>query len=119
MRSSTSSRLHLPNPRRPTPAADARTRDPENRTSQMDIDWGHRFKEFAARKTSEATHAVIRPLTTEIENGSGLTEVGNRWSRALFDGSFYMSPEPSPALPSGSLVFVQSHDGNTGASDPS
>src|SRR5262247_2633858 len=37
----------------------------------------------------------------------------------MFDGPFYASPAPSPDLPSTSLVFVQSRDGNTGAADPS
>lgn len=37
----------------------------------------------------------------------------------MFDGPFYVSPAPSNELPSTSLVFVQSRDGNTGAANPS
>jgi len=37
----------------------------------------------------------------------------------MFDGPFYVSAAPSNELPSTSLVFVRSRDGNTGAADPS
>ena len=37
----------------------------------------------------------------------------------MFGGDFYVREPPSPTLPDASLVFVQSHDGNTGAADPS
>jgi riboflavin biosynthesis pyrimidine reductase len=36
----------------------------------------------------------------------------------LFDGPLYVSPRRSADLPSTSLVFVQSRDGNTGARNP-
>ena len=38
---------------------------------------------------------------------------------ALFDGDFYVSPPPDESRPACNLVFVQSRDGNTGASNPS
>ena len=44
--------------------------------------------------------------------------IGNVWSRMLFDGPFYLFEAP-PDRPAISLVFVQSRDGNTGASNPS
>ena len=44
--------------------------------------------------------------------------IGNDWSTRLFDGSFYQSNAGDDRRPGCSLVFVQSADGNTGASDP-
>jgi riboflavin biosynthesis pyrimidine reductase len=46
-----------------------------------------------------------------------LTSFGNEWSRKYYDGPFHVFPAP-PDLPAISLVFVQSRDGNTGASNP-
>ena len=83
------------------------------------IEWTGRFDAFAERKTSAAASAAIAPLTTDVEHASSnLAAIGNAWSRTLFDGSFYLSPPPSADLPSTSLVFVQSRDGNTGARNP-
>jgi riboflavin biosynthesis pyrimidine reductase len=46
-----------------------------------------------------------------------VTGIGDAWSRAHFDGPFYVHDAPldTPAI---SLVFVQTRDGNTGASNP-
>ena len=44
--------------------------------------------------------------------------IGNDWSRAMFGGDFYLSPSSSPDLPSISLVFVESAEGNTVARNP-
>ena len=48
-----------------------------------------------------------------------LKPIGSVWSRSLFDGPFWISDPPSTHLPAASLVFVQSREGNTGATDPS
>ena len=61
----------------------------------------------------------VRRLIT-VEDRSGLypvTPIGNDWTRAYYDGPFYLYelPEDRPAV---SLVFVQSHDGNTAAGNP-
>lgn len=48
-----------------------------------------------------------------------LIELGNEWTRRLFDGPFYRSATGDPARPAVSLVFVQSRDLNTVADDPS
>ena len=55
-----------------------------------------------------------------IEDCSGrwpVTPIGNEWSRKYFGGPFYVFDAPlvTPAM---SLVFVQTRDGNTGASNP-
>jgi riboflavin biosynthesis pyrimidine reductase len=77
------------------------------------------FREFASRKIQHATAAGLPPYVTEIERPpSDAIAVGDAWSRRLFDGDFYLSPPPDPRMPACSLVFVQSHDGNTGARDP-
>jgi riboflavin biosynthesis pyrimidine reductase len=46
-----------------------------------------------------------------------LTSFGNEWSRKYYDGPFHVFAPP-PDLPAISLVFVQTRDGNTGASNP-
>ena len=79
-----------------------------------------RFEAYVARKEREALAATISPVKTEIDrDGDEVAAIGNDWSRALFDGPFYVSPARSAELPSTSLVFVQSREGNTVAKDPS
>jgi riboflavin biosynthesis pyrimidine reductase len=80
-----------------------------------------RFEELVARKTSEATTADLPPFATEIDSSDDrFTAIGNAWSRRFFDGPFYVSPAPPAGdLPSASLVFVRSRDGNTVAKNPS
>ena len=83
-------------------------------------DWRQRFDQFAARKEREALAAAIEPLRTEIDRGNDrLRAIGNDWSHGSFGGPFYIAPPSRPELPSTSLVFVQSRDGNTGAKNPS
>lgn len=78
------------------------------------------FEAFVARKEAEAACAVISPFATDLDRRpADATEFGNAWSRRMFDGLFYLSPAPSADLPATNLVFVQSRDGNTGATDPS
>jgi 5-amino-6-(5-phosphoribosylamino)uracil reductase len=78
------------------------------------------FDEYVARKETEAARAVLSPFTTEVDRPpADAVVVGTAWSQRLFDGPFYVSPPPTANLPSASLVFVQSRDGNTGARNPS
>src|ERR1700704_907653 len=83
------------------------------------MDWQERFDEVVRRKTRDATAATLPPLQT-LEGGAtnDLDAVGNRWTRQLFDGDFYLSKVTSD-IPATGLVFVQSRDGNTGARNPS
>ena len=83
------------------------------------------FTEFTEAKTRAAVGAAIAPLTTEVDAArlkprapGDLIAIGNEWTRALFDGSFYVSKPRSDEVPATSLVFVQSHNGNTGARNP-
>ena len=46
-----------------------------------------------------------------------VTGIGNTWSRGYYDGPFHVYAAP-PDRPAISLVFVQTRDGNTGASNP-
>jgi len=62
-------------------------------------DWPDRFERFVRRKEREASNATLSRFTTEVDNGSSLLPIGNDWSRALFDGPFYVSPEPSADRP--------------------
>jgi riboflavin biosynthesis pyrimidine reductase len=79
-----------------------------------------RFATFAARKDAEARAAQLLPLMTEVDEVSdGFDRVQNDWTGRLFGGSFYVSKVSGDRLPSTSLVFVQSRDGNTGAANPS
>jgi riboflavin biosynthesis pyrimidine reductase len=81
------------------------------------------FRAFSDRKVRKAESAALMPLAT-IEDrapGAGWIGVGNRWTRDLYDGPFYISADPgTPGVntPLVSLVFVQSRDGNTGAHAP-
>jgi 5-amino-6-(5-phosphoribosylamino)uracil reductase len=78
------------------------------------------FQSFVARKTAEADAAAIAPLVTDIDAADAtLASIGNSWTRALFDGAFYLSPIRDEGLPCTNLVFVRSRDGNTVAKDPS
>ncbi len=77
------------------------------------------FEVFAARKTAEASAACLQPFVTDIDRAAGTLEaIGSEWSRHLFGGNFYATPSPDARRPACSLVFVQSLDGNTGASNP-
>ena len=78
------------------------------------------FDDYVARKEAEAARAVLSPFVTEFDQpAADVTPIGNAWTRRMFDGPFHLSAAPSNDLPSTSLVFVQSRDGNTGAADPS
>ena len=78
------------------------------------------FEAFVARKTAEAESAQISPLVTDRDDAdSSLVAIGNDWTRRMFGGSFYLSPPRGDGLPSTSLVFVRSREGNTVAKDPS
>jgi riboflavin biosynthesis pyrimidine reductase len=77
------------------------------------------FEEFERRKTAEAAAARIEPWRTVLERPlPELIAIGNDWSRARFGGDFFLSPLPR-RLPSTSLVFVESREGNTVAKNPS
>jgi riboflavin biosynthesis pyrimidine reductase len=61
----------------------------------------------------------VRRLVTleDCHDDFPVTGIGNAWSREHFDGPFYVFAAP-PDRPAISLVFVQTRDGNTGASNP-
>jgi riboflavin biosynthesis pyrimidine reductase len=75
--------------------------------------------EFTARKQREAIDARLDRWITDVDRHTpDLRSIGNAWSRQLIDGDFYLSPAPSADLPTTSLVFVESREGNTVAKDP-
>jgi riboflavin biosynthesis pyrimidine reductase len=78
------------------------------------------FDDYELQKTYEARAADISPFVTDRDQaGDQFAVIGNAWSRAMFDGLFYVSPTPPAGIPSTNLVFVQSRDGNTVVPDPS
>ena len=80
---------------------------------------GERFAEYCRRREAMARRAELPGyVSTRAGDLSGLVAIGNAWSRSRFDGDFYRTAATS-ALPSVGLVFVQSHDGNTIAANPS
>lgn len=81
---------------------------------------GRTFAEFAASRTRQAELAAIHPLQTIQDDSASrtLTAVGSPWTRRMYDGDFHLLPPPDAELPSVSLVFVQSREGNTGADNP-
>ncbi len=78
------------------------------------------FGAFSDRKTRAAAGAPLSRLLTLDDRSSGFAtvQVGNAWSSEHYDGLFHLPADAAPGLPSISLVFVQSRDGNTGASNP-
>ena len=86
----------------------------------MTPDQQARFQRFVERKTREAAAAPIDRLSTIVErpDDNRLHGIGNAWTRAHYGGEFGLvaAPQDQTAL---SLVFVQSNDGNTGATNPS
>jgi len=81
--------------------------------------YGLDFPAFAERKTQLASHAIIPPLVTVEHRADShhLQPIGNRWTRQLFDGDFYLLAPPLD-LPAVSLIFVRSRDGNTVVPNP-
>jgi riboflavin biosynthesis pyrimidine reductase len=82
---------------------------------------GSRFEAYCRRKEAAACAASLAGFRTVFDraSGHGLRPIGNDWTRALFDGDFYVRDSGLPGLPAVSLVFVQSREGNTVADDPS
>src|SRR5262245_64823514 len=79
-----------------------------------------RFGRFVERKTREAAAASIHPLIT-VEDGPlarELSTIGNDWTQRLYGGCYHLF-EPPADLPTISLVFVRSRDGNTVIGNPS
>jgi len=78
-----------------------------------------RFERLVVRKEAAARDAAIAAFITDADRpDAALVAMGNAWSRTMFDGPFYLSAALSLDVPATSLVFVQSRDGNTGATDP-
>jgi riboflavin biosynthesis pyrimidine reductase len=79
-----------------------------------------RFEIQCRRREILAISAHLSGFRTVTEETSGkeVVPIGNDWTRRLFDGDFYRSRRGTGGYPLASLVFVQSHDGNTVASDP-
>lgn len=83
-------------------------------------DWQARFARLVERKTQAALGAQLSPFTTEYDRAEpDAVPIGNAWTHALFDGPFYLASPGVAGLPTTSLVFVQSRDGNTLAQNPS
>jgi riboflavin biosynthesis pyrimidine reductase len=83
--------------------------------------WQDTFDTFTVRKRKAAETARLPGYTTVVAGSTGgasLEPIASRWTAALFDGPFFESPSPDPALPAVNTVFVQSADGNTGARNP-
>ena len=78
------------------------------------------FATFAERKTREAAAAPIAHLKTVEDRSAafGSVQIGNAWTREYYDGLYNLSVRKDGDLPSVSLCFVQSRNGNTGAANP-
>lgn len=81
--------------------------------------WRDKFAAFAAQKTTAAMRAKPVPYVTVAAHPTeDLRPIATPWSRAAFGGPFYVREPTGTRLPTCSLVFVQSADGNTVAEDP-
>ena len=81
--------------------------------------WNEQFAAYVARKQAAALTAKLHGYRT-VDTGRHTVElesIGTEWTRALFDGPFFVS-RPPDAVPAINTVFVQSADRNTGASNP-
>jgi riboflavin biosynthesis pyrimidine reductase len=78
------------------------------------------FAAFAERKAQAASAAPIAHFRTSDDRSAafGCVQIGNSWSQEYYDGLFNLPARTPGELPSVSLCFVQSRDGNTGAPDP-
>ena len=64
--------------------------------------WQDTFDAFAARKRKAAETARLPGYTTvaaDDTGGAGLEPIASPWTAALFDGPFFETPSPDPALP--------------------
>jgi riboflavin biosynthesis pyrimidine reductase len=79
-----------------------------------------RFEGHCRQHEKLAISARLSGFRTLADETSGkeVVPIGNDWTRRLFDGNFYRSRHRAGGRPLTSLVFVQSRDGNTVASDP-
>ena len=82
-------------------------------------DQRERFERFVERKMREAAAAPIERLSTIFDrpDDERVRGIGTAWTRTHYGGDFglVVRPQDETAL---SLVFVQSNDGNTGATIP-
>jgi riboflavin biosynthesis pyrimidine reductase len=78
------------------------------------------FRAFCDRKAREAESTPLTRLNTVDDRSAAFdgVEIGNGWSHDYYDGLFHLPARGAENLPSVSLVFVQSRDGNTGADNP-
>jgi riboflavin biosynthesis pyrimidine reductase len=78
------------------------------------------FGAFARSKVKAAESATLESFRTIADNSSTfpLETVRGTFTESLLDGPFFQSLVSAGPLPSISLVFVQSRDGNTEADDP-
>ena len=78
------------------------------------------FAAYAAKKVREAEAAPIARLSTVEDRSAAFdcVQIGNAWTQEHYDGLFDLPLRIAADVPSISLCFVQSRDGNTGASDP-
>jgi riboflavin biosynthesis pyrimidine reductase len=81
------------------------------------------FDDYSREKQTSACTAQLPPYVTTFDDSRAvphLVAIGSAWSERCFGGPLYRSARPRrDGLPIVNLVFVQSHDGNTGAADPS
>ncbi len=79
-----------------------------------------RFDQFVARKMHEAASACLHPLISLEESplARQLSTIGNEWTKRLYGGGFHLFDPPTD-VPSVSLVFVRSRDGDTVIRNPS
>jgi riboflavin biosynthesis pyrimidine reductase len=78
------------------------------------------FAAFVAKKTAAAVQAAPARYVTTVHAHPDrcFRPVATRWSNSTFGGPFYVREADDPALPTCSLVFVRSANGNTVAKDP-
>ena len=81
--------------------------------------WREAFAAYVTKKTAAAMSAPTAPYVTVVAHpDENLRPIATPWSASRFGGPFYVREPVGAQLPTCSLVFVQSADGNTVAEDP-
>src|SRR5688572_17684377 len=81
--------------------------------------WREAFAAFSGTKTAAVLRAATAPYVTVAAQPAGhLRPIATPWSSSNFGGPFYVREPTGTRLPTCSLVFVRSADGNTVAKNP-
>jgi hypothetical protein len=82
--------------------------------------WLEKFKQFSLMKEEQVREADIFGFKTLLDHCHqyDLKKISSPLVQKIFGGPFYTSVSKNDSVPNMNVVFVQSHEGNTGADNP-